>query len=866
MMGVISMLAASAILNLAQAVTPAATLYRFGPAPHWVTPLVAEYDAKLPDGGVSDGTWHLLLDRQINVTTDGDDYYQHSAFKLTNANGVDERSQIDIAVDPTFQTLTLNSLRVVRQGRVIDQRSRARITALPEETELRSRIYNGSYNVNILLYDVRVGDVIEYEYTVHSRERFFPGQFSDRHAIAWSVPVRSEQLRIVAPADLALSYQADDHSTPASNVRGSVRELTWEWHDIRAIPGDDNRPGWYSPWPHVQVTTSKDWSDVARRVAPLFQLSGPRSPALQAVVKDIRGQGGSPADQALRALRFVQGQIRYVSISIGQGAFRPAAPEKVLERRFGDCKDKSLLLVAILRELGIEAHVALVHSSRGRGLDSFLPTPYAFDHAIVRIQLSDDTYWLDGTREEQLTPVTKNVVGDVERALVLDDATRGLAMVPRPGPDSGSKRSEVVIDLRAGVDKPAKLQITTFYTGTWADSQRHGLADESSVERQASYLKYIARYYPTAQAAAPITVRDDQTSNVVDVREYYEIERPVTKTGSERPSLFLQADEIYRYLDPAKISGVRHSPLAIGYPTQVEQTVRALLPWALKIENETVMIENPAFRYRDTVNYSTVEGVPQVTVAYRYESLSDSVDLPSLAKYTDDRRRAYDDAGFSIWPGTGPSTVKARFVKAEPRWPLAAAPLTVALLSLILAIGLAGRFIVRWNPPPAKSETGWPVGIRGWLVLPAAVVILSVLAGLTALFNWTRYLQVDQWSRLHKIVPEPWAPQLMLVLTACGVCLVVAQILLVYLFFAKRSSAPYVFIMIQWAGFLYSAVLVFFPVETPLDVRLSGQLIGGVLRAGIYTAYMLLSKRVKATFVTRLAERPAELVPAAVPP
>jgi hypothetical protein len=37
--------------------------------------------------------------------------------------------------------------------------------------------------------------------------------------------------------------------------------------------------------------------------------------------------------------------------------------------------------------------------------------------------------------------------------------------------------------------------------------------------------------------------------------------------------------------------------------------------------------------------------------------------------------------------------------------------------------------------------------------------------------------------------------------------------------------------------------------------RLLGELIGGVVRAGIYTAYMLLSKRVAATFVVRYVDR-----------
>src|SRR6185312_5946781 len=127
-MGIMSMLAGLALCNLARAAQADKPLYRFAPVPHWVNRVVAEYEAPLPADGVSDGAWDLLIDRQINATATGDEYYQHSAVRVTNANGVDQRSQIDIKVDPTFQTLSLNSIRVVRQGRVIDQQPVARIT------------------------------------------------------------------------------------------------------------------------------------------------------------------------------------------------------------------------------------------------------------------------------------------------------------------------------------------------------------------------------------------------------------------------------------------------------------------------------------------------------------------------------------------------------------------------------------------------------------------------------------------------------------------------------------------------------------------------------------------------------------------
>jgi hypothetical protein len=101
--------------------------------------------------------------------------------------------------------------------------------------------------------------------------------------------------------------------------------------------------------------------------------------------------------------------------------------------------------------------------------------------------------------------------------------------------------------------------------------------------------------------------------------------------------------------------------------------------------------------------------------------------------------------------------------------------------------------------------------------------------------------------------------------TAFGLLLLVGHVLLVFLFFSRRSSAPPVFIAMQWTSALvYVATLLFLISAHLNNVRLDVTgLLGALLRPGIYTAYMLLSKRVKATFVVRLGERAPWRAPAA---
>jgi transglutaminase-like putative cysteine protease len=852
---------AVALLGSVRAAEPGARLYNFSAPPAWVKTAAPEYEASLPASGVSNGVWYLMLDRQISVTADGDDYYQHSATRVISTNGVDEESQFDITVDPTYQSLTLHSLRVIRDGQAMDQRSVARITALPQETEVRKRVYNGGYNVNILLSDVRVGDIVELAYTIHSRDRIFPGLFSARVAIGWSMPIRWQRIRILAPADRELFFRASDgQGGPVEAVHGGLHEFNWEWHDLAATTADDDLPRWYTPWPHLEVSDSRNWSVVAQRVAPLFEVSEPPTPELTALVDGIRRAGGSPEEQALHALQFVQEQIRYVSISIGPGAFRPASPGTVPARRFGDCKDKAQLLAVMLRALGIEAEPALVNTRRGRVLDSELPTPYIFDHAIVRMTLGGQVYWLDGTEEEQYSPLSTESPADYERALVIDPATTELSQIPRPASNVGSKESDVLIDLRAGADQPATLQIRTSYRGKLADSIRRDLANDSPAERQSSHVNYIARYYPGAKTSAPITIHDDKFANIVIVSEYYDLDRTFRKNANGKLEFFLQADELYRYVNTLE-SSIRTAPLAVAYPVQVRQTVRALLPDKWPVKDEDVAISNPAFKYQSTVRYSELGKGPQITLDYSYESLVDSVDVGALAQYQADRKRAYDDLGYYIRP-------KAKAASPERPQAFALGPCLTAALSLVVGSWIAIRLVYRWDPQPARAEQNWPLGIRGWLSVPALYTVVAPLSWIAWLYTESRVLREDHWLQIQDTVPEPlraWAPALLLMFTAFGLLLLVGHVLLVFLFFSRRSSAPPVFIAMQWTSALvYVATLLFLISAHLNNVRLDVTgLLGALLRPGIYTAYMLLSKRVKATFVVRLGERAPWRAPAA---
>lgn len=148
---------------------------------------------------------------------------------------------------------------------------------------------------------------------------------------------------------------------------------------------------------NLQFSEYRNWNEVARWAQTLFSAEVRIDDELASVIARIKALPGTD-ERASAALQFVQNEIRYFSVSLGESSHRPSAPQVVMKQRFGDCKDKSWLLIAMLRELGIAAQPVLVPLDGGAPAGDVLPTPGLFDHVIVGIDIDGKSYFVDPTR------------------------------------------------------------------------------------------------------------------------------------------------------------------------------------------------------------------------------------------------------------------------------------------------------------------------------------------------------------------------------------------------------------------------------------------------------------------------------------
>jgi transglutaminase-like putative cysteine protease len=842
-----------------------------GPAPAWTEAVVPDLATKAPPEQVSEGVQYLLLDEQVRVDANDKTRFRHLASRALNERGLDDVANIEIPFDPSYQKLTLHLINVRRGGQLIAKLPTAQIKVLQRESGLESLIYDGTRTAHVFLDDIRVGDVVEYAYSVRGTNPVFGNRLFGGFELQYGVPVARLRTRLWWPTARPVHWTRHNGAeAPQTSSSGEHTLYTWDLHDVPARVTESDAPSWFDPYPGVQWSEFADWGAVSAWALPLYQLPAAPGAKVQAAISQIAAAHATPQERLLAALTYVQSQVRYLGIEVGPGSHAPNPPETVLQRRYGDCKDKTLLTVALLRGLGVQADPALVSTSSRHAIEQHQPSPGSFNHVLVRARIGNRTYWLDPTRSPQKGDLERLVQADYGRALVVAADSR--ALVPMAGPSARTQRREIhaTLDASSGVGQPARYIVTTTARGASADSLRATLQEESREKLQKQYLNFYTAYFGSMESTAPYTVFDDATANEVSVKERYLLSQFWQRSdANHRQEGNIEVPDVGEYLRQPR-SLVRNAPLALAYPVDLTQVTEVKLPQGWTIDPDTTLVQDDAFRFERREHWDARTGT--LTLTDHYQSLADNVAPERVAAYAAKLEKARQSAGYVVFQNDeGPASAKASTPVASggPHW----LPAVTATLALIAWLSFARRLAL-WDPAPRnpfidEPFSFGPSGIGGWLLLPAIGLPFSILRLLTGTAKTWPVFTPEAWNALTSAGGASYHPMwlpLMLFELAGNIGMVVMACLTTWLFFRRRSSLPRVFI-----GFVAGSA-VFVLADTVLTLTIPsaaaqltardwGSAMQSIVSAAIWSAYFLRSERVRRTFTRRLT-RPA---PAAGP-
>ena len=466
--------------------------YRVEAAPAWVVPA-----QERPGVSTDRAAMHYrVIDDQFRIDERGAvQAYSHVVRVVDDGAGLATAAQLEVDFDPAYQSLSIHHIDIVRQGQHLSRLDPKRVHLLRRETQLERQMIDGRVTWNLNLDDVRQGDEVDFAYTVYGANPIFgPRLLQQAWQAAWRGPAALHQVRVLAPAQRTVAYKIGPADTQLSqNVKDGWRETVLRRESVAQLGFDDGAP--YAEMLPFQTQFSEfaDWGSVAQWGAALF-VHPEAQPLLTKKAQEIRAAHSSVEARVLAALDFVQRDIRYFGTEIGINSHRPAAPDRVIEQRYGDCKDKTGLLVALLRQLDVSAAPVLVSANLRRDVERLLPSPQAFDHVIAKVELNGQTLWLDATRNHQTGPLEQRQANLFQRGLVLAPDTTALATLPTPYDVRRVLARDVIRFQRIADDPTLESRIT--YRAEHADAWREALATRGLADLANALAEPYAKAYP----------------------------------------------------------------------------------------------------------------------------------------------------------------------------------------------------------------------------------------------------------------------------------------------------------------------------------------------------------------------------------
>ncbi len=430
----------------------------------------------------------IVNDRQIRITDGLHWQYIDTVFRVATLADLSNMGTLTAQWLPDKGDLIVHEISILRDGELTDLVAQGeKMEVLRRERQLERRVLDGSLTATMSVPGLQVGDELRLRYSVTSSDQAL-GDEVQSQAFLYREPTKVAdfaRIRASWPKDMDVQYKAGPNYDlpPVEQTDGHHwLEVTLPLEEAEDFPQD--APLRYRRGTLLQIGTFADWAEVSSTMAPYYQPGSELDdlPDLLAKAEAIRAQYSTDLERAVASLELVQEDIRYLLNGLDGGNYLPQDIATTWDKKYGDCKAKTVILLALLDHMGIEAEAVMVSSRAGNAVPISLPLPGAFDHVLVRANIDGNHYYLDGTA----LGANLKTVGNVppfEYALPIRTAGAEIEPIRQDLPRYPDMQLNMVFDSKAGGDLPTLVTMNLEMVGAFA-SQMNAMADKLTYERK----------------------------------------------------------------------------------------------------------------------------------------------------------------------------------------------------------------------------------------------------------------------------------------------------------------------------------------------------------------------------------------------
>ncbi|MEN9649782.1 MAG: hypothetical protein RL094_749 [Candidatus Parcubacteria bacterium] len=345
----------------------------------------------------------------IKTTNKNNESYTVSIRGLTSPEILQQESiQEFVLLDN--QSLKIHKLLVVRNGEIIDKSEDCVVRVFDDEKDSRFGSIHNSKKVHCTVNDIRLHDSIVVESTLttdftddhyidkkyFNHNRFLPagaGYFKQFYFSCTNE--REEELTV------AKNFFRDEKGVVIAEPHTFLKKGNTFEYSLQSTQVEYKKDE-YVPW--ISISTTTTWKDIARDVYELHEKDGVNDDFVDTkeyAMLNLSNPQESIDDKIQKCIEFVQNDVVYLYDAYVMHRHIPQRTSKTIQDKSGDCKATSQALVDLLKSIGVHADIVWVNYQSDYFLSLCLPSPFVFNHAIVRIKHNESYYFVDPTQSEK---------------------------------------------------------------------------------------------------------------------------------------------------------------------------------------------------------------------------------------------------------------------------------------------------------------------------------------------------------------------------------------------------------------------------------------------------------------------------------
>jgi len=359
----------------------------------------------------------ILFDRlKLTVHPDGNTVSErHLLVKIFTDRGKENFGDIICRYDGKRERAVVEVARTFRPDGTVVQCEKDAISDVSAPEVASASAYSNAMQKVVTFPAVEKNAVLEYRCKILPQEekrgllkKLLSLFFKDREdKYFWRTvtfqgeePILEKSFTLVLPQGKKFSYLVQNGDIkPEVSHQGSNVLYTWKVNQVEQIIREPDMPNLAEIVPRLLVTSADSWATVGDWINRKFSPRAKADKRLRKQVVELTTGRNSPEEKIKEIFLYVTTKIRTVHLSLGAAGYSPNSSAEVYRNKYGDCRDKAVLLVAMLGAAGVEACPALVNRSEVPVVPK-VPGPHQFDHLIVAVPQQDGTFlWLDPTAE-----------------------------------------------------------------------------------------------------------------------------------------------------------------------------------------------------------------------------------------------------------------------------------------------------------------------------------------------------------------------------------------------------------------------------------------------------------------------------------